>query len=193
MRLATFALALLVLSGTAAAEPADDLATVELAVPGADDAVVVYPKEWSQRVAEGAGDLPQTLRLRSQDGAPMSLQITLIPDPTKKLAEEKELARAVLGAGQKFAEGSVEKKIQLVRLESTTGKGLYANFTDARWAEAGPPPGEYRHATVGAVSVGDAVAAFTLLSNDLENANYQLALLVLGNGIHRLSPAAPAR
>jgi hypothetical protein len=196
MRVALLAFSFLMLAGSPpAAEPEEsDLGAALVEVPNVGEAVVVYPGEWEANTVQPSKDLPPTVRLRSgSDGKPVSLQITLIPDPTRKLSDEKELARAVLGAGEHFKAGSVEGKTQLVRLPSRTGKGLFASFTDARWQGQPPPAGEYRHATVGAVSLGDTVASFTLLSKDLEGPNYQLALIVLADGLQRTPPAAPER
>lgn len=195
MRVTSLALAFLLLSGLSAAdEPAGDLGTALLEVPEIGPAVVLYPAEWQKATTGGDGKLPPTIRLRSGPGEkPVSLQITLIPDPTGKLGEEKALAGATLQASEHFKEGSVEGKTQLVRLPSRYHKGLFAQFTDARWKSQAPPPGEYRHATVGVVSLGDTAAAFTLLSNDLDGRNYQLGLLTVADGLHREPPAAPQR
>jgi hypothetical protein len=156
---------------------------VTVQVPRAEMVKVTVPDGWKHSVTQTLPSLPPTLDIQ-ESSAPLSLKITLFPDPEGRLAKDDELKKLLNAATGLYVESSVEKKLDLRPLATKNGRGFYATFTDASLVEAKDvPAGQFRFVTSGMLVVGKQVAAFTLLSNGIDGKPYETAMQVITEGI----------
>ena len=106
------------------------------------------------------------------------------PIPIPRTPIEAGIARQRRKATQQYVDNSVEKRATFTSLPSGSPPGVYASFTDPKLANvAKMPPGEFRHVTSGAISLGREALLFSLLSNSRDNAEYRQALEFLVKGV----------
>ena len=124
----------------------------------------IKPETASVVFARLATNKPRPAKLAAPG---FSLQVTLIPDKEGRFEGEAALKGAVEKSLGRFVEGSVEGKLELVRLEAKAGPAFYATFTDAKLAEvASPPEGQFKKVSSGMLGLHRVVAVFTVLYND---------------------------
>jgi hypothetical protein len=158
---------------------------VELAIPGGDRISIRVPNQWTHKVIQPDPSLPPTIKIASPADS-VSLQITFMPDPDGLFSTKEGVDRAVTSANRRYVEGSVEKKIDLIQLDSKAVRGCYSTFTDAKAAAAkAPKKGEFVKVTSGVFVVQKQGAVFTLLSNDTTSADYKIALRTMTEDVSK--------
>ena len=78
----------------------------------------------------------------------------------------------------------MEGALPIQEFKGTEGRGFYFSATDRA-----PVPGEYKYLTQGIIRVGEIALAFTVLTNDGQEAVVKAALAVLQTAVHRSSGA----
>jgi hypothetical protein len=82
------------------------------------------------------------------------------------LSTSEEIKEAARKGNAQYVGGSVEKKMDLVQLESRTGEGYYCSFTDSSLVDVKPiPEGKFLKVASGIFVINRTAIAFTILSN----------------------------
>ncbi len=154
---------------------AGDQQKFEVTIPEGDKISIRVPNQWTHSVIQPEPTLPPTVTILSPTKT-VSIQITFLPDPRGFFTTKESVDRAVTNANQRYVEGSVEKKTNLIQLESKIVRGCYAAYTDAAVAAAKTPEkGEYAKVASGVFVIRKQGAVFTVLSNDTTGDDYKLA------------------
>ena len=144
----------------------EDQQRIKISVPDSDPLEVWLPKTWEAKVVQPRPQIPPTLRAASPDRNPLSLQMTFLPLKPGKLSTSDEIKEVARKGNAPYVEGSVEKKIELVALESKTGEGYYCTFTDSSLADVNPiPEGKYQKVSSGIFVIKRTLITFTILFN----------------------------
>ena len=106
----------------AADEPAK---TETVSVAEGNTLEISVPKDWKYKKLDQGKILPPTVTLESPDGKTL-LQLTLLADPNGQFANREEIEKGVKAASQQYVDGSAEKKVTLLKLDSKNGIGSYA-------------------------------------------------------------------
>ena len=162
---------------------AEDKQLCEVVIPKGDKILIRVPNQWTHTVVQPEPDLPPMVTILSPTKS-VSIQITFLPDPNGIFSTKESVDRAVTQANQQYVEGSVEKKINLIQLESKSVRGCYSIFTDAEVANAKEQKkGEFAKVTSGVFVIKKQGAVFTLLSSDSNSEEYKLALRTIAEHI----------
>ncbi len=73
----------------------------------------------------------------------------------------------------------MEKTIEVIEFEGTSGVGYYFSVSDPM-----PKPGEYKHLTQGIIPVGILMVPFSIFTNDGQQGIVTEALTVLKSATH---------
>lgn len=156
-----------------------DRGTLELQVPAA----------W-QDIVERTQGLPPVITFSARDGA--QFQVLLTPTwalaPGAKMPGREEIRAGVQRGADSAARQSVERVIEVKELKGSQGGGYYFSATDRR-----PKRNEYKYLTQGVTAVGDLRVAFTILTNDGQEAVVKDALAMLAGARHRKGAGASSR
>ncbi|HVE40165.1 MAG TPA: hypothetical protein VNM14_09775 [Planctomycetota bacterium] len=140
--------------------------SVRIQVPDSDALEVSLPKTWDAKIVQPRPQIPPTLRAVAADRAPLSLQMTFIPLKPGKLSTSEEIKEAVRKGNAQFIEGSIEKKMEMLQLESKSGEGYYCSFTDSSLVDVKPiPEGKFLKVLSGIFVINRTAIPFTILSN----------------------------
>ena len=151
-------------------------------VPGADKLSITPLAGWTHTTDRPPAGIPPTVDFTAPGGT--VIKITFMPDAKKQFATAEELDKLVTKANQQYVANSVEKRVSLVRLPTSSGPGVYSTFSDPKLVNvAKPPAGDFRYVSSGAISVGRQLLIFSLLSNSRDNDEYRQALDFLVKGI----------
>lgn len=107
---------------------------------------------WEQVAADPSPADPAVradLRVRPDNGANVSLNLTFVSLPDEALADRENLRRFHAANTQQFIAGSVEGEVRGRDFKTPHGYGVQARFTDA--ALVGKPPEKENYKTVTAV------------------------------------------
>jgi hypothetical protein len=163
--------------------PAEEPQVISVTIPKADKIAIRIPSTWKQTVTQPSPQLSPTVKIESADRS-LSLQLTFIPDPEGRFATKESVDRLVTGANQQYVAGSVEKRLTLTQLVSSTGHGCYSTFSDADLAGVPtPPPGQFGNVLSGVFVIQKQAASFTLLSNTTTSPEYRQAIQIISEGI----------
>jgi hypothetical protein len=138
------------------------------------------PDGWNAEL-QHPNRLPVTLSLKPGQGAMFEVLITAVwqVSPTAGLTDELTLRSEVAAAAKNAEPESVEGSLPLKELTGTEGRGFYFFATDRA-----PKPGEYKYMTQGILRTGMIGLAFTVLTNDGQEAVRSAALKVLQSAAH---------
>ena len=151
-------------------------ATSHIALPGGDDLWLDIPAAWNQKFEAPDSKTPPSVRLMQRQGATFNVLITplsgtpmggAIADPNKLRAIVTTISRDALAQ-------SVEMTIPVHELTGTDVHGFYFSATDRA-----PKPEEWKYLTQGMVNIDGAPFAFTILTNDGQEAIGKAALEVI--------------
>jgi hypothetical protein len=172
-------------SGANAAEPAAPKTTT-VTVPNGNTLDVATPEGWSLATVQPDPTLPPTVRLTAPNHE-TNLQITFLSDKTGTFNTKEKLEKTVEKTAQQYVDGSVEKKIKLQSFDVVGGSCVFAEFTDSDLAGKPTKPGQFKVAGTGVMTLGQTVAAFTLLGDSFDDKSYLAAknLLKTGVAIHK--------
>lgn len=138
------------------------------------------PDNWVDNVNQPPERLPPTLSFKQKSGAAFEVLITPIwpADPAKRLTPEG-IEQIVRGSAKKAESQAVERKLEVKPLKGTSGSGHYFFATDKV-----PAPGEYKYMTQGALTVGELLVTFTILTNPGQTDTVKQALELLTTAQH---------
>jgi len=151
-------------------------------LPNLDTLELTLPPAWVDNVDVPPGGAPLTVQLTPADGAPFAVHLTpQAQDPTAaRIMDSAALYEAVRTSAERIRPQAVEETIEIERLRGTRGAGYFFSVTDR-----GPPPGEFRHMTQGALQAGELIVWFTILTNDGQEVEVDRALSMLQSLVHR--------
>jgi hypothetical protein len=145
---------------------------------------LLLPDGWVAKVRQPPNRLPPTIMMRPlADGAGEIIVTAVWPvGSATKIPDETTLRSEVGDAAKNAASQSVERVLPIQEIKGVDGRGFYFAATDRA-----PKPGEYKYLTQGIIRVGKIALAFTILTNDGQEAVVQAALKVLRTAVHRSS------
>jgi hypothetical protein len=144
----------------------DNKQSIRIEVPGSEVYEVELPKKWEAKVIQTRPQIPPTLRVYAPDHSTLSLQMTFIPIKPGKILASDDLKDLVRRGNAQYVDGSVERKLELVSLDSKTGEGYYCSFTDASLVDVKPvPEGKYLKVSSGVFVINRTMVTFTVLFN----------------------------
>jgi len=147
---------------------------------------LVVPYDWVDKVKRPPNRLPPTILLKPGVAGSGEVLITAVwpVPPMTKLPDEAGIRSEVATLAKQIAAHSVEGVLPLQELKGVEGRGFYFSATDRA-----PGPGEYKYLTQGIVRVGEISLAFTVLTNDGQEAVVKAALEMLRTAAHRSGSA----
>jgi hypothetical protein len=147
---------------------------------------LTVPDSWVDKMNRPTNRLPPTILLRPGAAGSGEVLITAVwPIPSvTNISDEATIRSEVAEAAKKAASQSVEGALPLQELKGTEGRGFYFSATDRA-----PAPGEYKYLTQGIVRVGEIALAFTVLTDDGQEAVVKAALAMLQSAVHRSGAA----
>jgi hypothetical protein len=153
-------------------------------LPDHGSLTLLVPEGWASEVKQPPNRLPPTIGLKPRSGTPFEVRVTAgwSMGPTSKMPDEAKIRSEVAAAARAAASQSVEGVLPVQEIKGTHGEGLYFAATDRA-----PNPGEYKYLTQGIIRVGDISLAFTVLTNDGQDAIVRSALEMLRTAGHRAS------
>lgn len=173
-----FVVVLLTFSGLVSAEDAV-FRTYQLAEHG--EFRLKVPASWKDSVSQRVRGAPPTITFRAQNGSP-SFQVIVTPvwpmRPDIKAPTMEELRRNVQEASDEAISQAVEATLVVKELKGVSN-GYYFTATDRA-----PKPGEYKLMNQGMVGAQDLRVAFTILTNDGEDAIVKAALAMMTTAEH---------
>jgi hypothetical protein len=171
----------IVIAGSAIAS-AGSLHMFELPDHGA--LALVLPDGWAAKVRQAPNRLPPTIMMRPVADAAGELIVTAVwpIGSATKVPDEATLRSEVEELAKNAASQSVERVLAVQEIKGVDGRGFYFAATDRA-----PKPGEYKYLTQGIIRVGEIALAFTVLTNDGQEAVVQSALKVLRTAADRPS------
>ena len=171
----------------AAAEKADQgekEKPVQIQVATGEVIDVTPAKGWTHEIVQPFPNLPKALHVRSPERDTV-LQISFVPveKVQQDISSQEKVEALVKQLGSRYAEGSVEKKIEVKDLKSLGGAGAIVQFTDADLVGKPAKAGQYKVVATGVVVLGKSVAMFTLLSDSFEHPMYKAGVETLVKGV----------
>ena len=151
-------------------------AVQRFALPSHGALELSFPSSWHSQLRQPAGSLPPTITLTPTAGAPFQVLITPVRaiSPRDPLPNDAAIHDEVVAAAKSAAPESVEGTLPLQDLRGPRNRGYYFFATDRA-----PKPGEFKYMTQGIVQLGGINLAFTVLTNDGQDAIVKAALDVL--------------
>ena len=134
---------------------------------GADRELVVrVPRAWQESVGLGRRDAntPVTISYRPKSGARFEVLLTPVLARGTKASFE-ELRPGVASMAEAAGRQAAEQIVVLNELLGPEARGYYFKATDRN-----PKPGEYKYVAQGLLAVGEVRVAFTILTNDGQQA-----------------------
>lgn len=140
------------------------------------------PASWRDYVAQPPGGLPPTITLSPKMGAKFQILVTPVwpARADVKSPTPDKLRASVRRAADIAVQQSVEKSIEVKELKGSANTGYYFAATDRA-----PQPGEFKYINQGVIAVNDLGVAFTILTNDGQDAIVKEALSLLSSAERR--------
>ena len=140
---------------------------------------VDIPSSWKDELQQPPRRLPPTIVLSPAAGKTFRILMTPIWGAKREVLEDQAIKELVQKSAERVKPQSVEKTLQLVGLQGTSGRGYYFFSTDKA-----PKPDEYKYMTQGVLVVADLMVTFTILTNDNHEAVAKEALTILKEARH---------
>ena len=155
-------------------------------LPGHGALALLMPEGWAAKVRQPPNRLPPTIIMRPLADAAGELIVTVVwpVGSAVRIPDEVQLHSEVGEAAKHAALQSVERILPIREITGADGRGFYFAATDRA-----PKPGEYKYLKQGILRVGAIALAFTVLTNEGEDAVVRSALEVLRTAAHRPSTA----
>ncbi len=134
---------------------------------------LAVPDGWSAQFRPAPDRQPPTIILEPGTGTKFEVLITPVwpIGPTSGRIDEATLQSDVAAAAKSAESQSVEQSLPLIPISGRSGRGYYFFATDRA-----PKPGEFKYLTQGMIRTGDIALAFTILTNDGQQAAAKQAL-----------------
>src|SRR4051812_31429106 len=133
---------------------------------------------WNEELKPAPNGGPRTLWFTPKSGPSFNIMIT--PGIPRNSMDDAKVREAVAGLARQLQDQSVEKELTVLELKGANGHGYYVKATDKA-----PAPGEWKNLIQGIMRVGDATAAFTILTNDGQEAVAKSALEMVRQAAYR--------
>jgi len=143
---------------------------------------LLVPEGWVGEMNQPGSQLPPTITLGPRSGAKFVITITVAwPTASAHKMQDEDMIRSEVAAAAKSVEPqSVQGVLPLQEIKGVDGRGFYFTATDRA-----PKPSEAKYLTQGIIRVGDISLAFTVLTNDGQEAVVRGALEMLRTAVHR--------
>jgi hypothetical protein len=164
------ALALLAVSWPLAALAAS---SSHLALPGGDELWLKIPAAWNEKFDSPQKNIPAGVWLTPRQGAPFNVLITPLAgtEVGAAMSDDLKLHAIVASIARNTLSQSVEMTIPVHDLTGPDVHGYYIFATDRA-----PAPGEWKYLWQGMINIDAAPFAFTILTNDGQEAIAKAAL-----------------
>jgi hypothetical protein len=145
----------------------------QIALPSGDELWLAIPATWNQKFEAPDNKTPPSVWLTQRQGPTFNVFITpLTSTPAgSALADPNKLRAIVTSISRDALAQSVEMSMPLHELTSPDVHGFYFSATDRA-----PKPNEWKYLTQGMVIINGAPFAFTILTNDGQEAIAKAAL-----------------
>jgi hypothetical protein len=178
----TLVLSFLLLGGwLPSAESAPPMVT-PLSITDGTDLNITTPDSWKVTKIQPDAAIPPTLKI-SSPAQEVVLQVTFLPDKLAKFDSQEKVDKVVQGSSAHYVGGSVEKATTVQKMTVANGIGSLAEFTDADLVGKTTKPGQFKVVATGLITIGKTAAAFTLLGDSFDQAEYIEAKKILTDGI----------
>jgi hypothetical protein len=156
--------------------------TRQFSIPGHGGLVLQVPEAWKYEILQPPDNLPPTITFSPSSGAPFKMMVTAGGGaiPGEQSLDTSTLRKQVESAAKSAGSQSIEKLIKMQELTGPAINGFYFSATDKA-----PKTGEYRCMTQGIARLGDIVLAFTILTNDGQDAIVKAGLEMLRGAVPR--------
>jgi hypothetical protein len=158
-------------------------ASTHVALPGGDELWLTIPAAWNEKFASPKQNMPPSIWLTPRQGASFNILITPLSGTAvgAAMSDDNKLRAIVTSAARNALAKSVEMTIPVHDLTGSSAHGFYIFATDRA-----PVPGEWKYLTQGMINIDGAPFAFTILTNDGQEAVAKAALeLIRGASCHR--------
>jgi hypothetical protein len=164
------ALALLAVSWPLAAL---ETASSHLALPGGDELWLKIPAAWNEKFGSPQKDMPASVWLTPRQGASFNVFITPLAGTElgTAMSDDLKLHAIVASIAKNTLSQSVEMTIPVHDLTGPDVHGYYIFATDRA-----PRPGEWKYLWQGMINIDNAPFAFSILTNDGQEAIAKAAL-----------------
>jgi hypothetical protein len=140
---------------------------------------IEIPSSWKDELRQPSKQLPPTIVLGPAGGNAFQILMTPIGGTKKEGLKDDTIRGIVQRSLDQVKPQAVERTLDLVEFEGTSGKGYYFFATDKA-----PKPGEHKYLTQGVIVVGELMVTFTILTNNNLDGTSKEALSVLRNARH---------
>jgi hypothetical protein len=157
------------------------------ALPDNSKLELSIPAGWKHEVKAaqgskaGQGSAPSTVALTPSEGAPFEVHVTPVARQQHGASADTAIRMrdSVQQGADKVKPIAREHYLPVEQLTGAPGPGYYFSATDRE-----PKPGEFKYLTQGMLLVGDAVVAFSILTNDAQEKVRDQALAMLQSASH---------
>jgi hypothetical protein len=155
-------------------------ATVDLGSHGS--LAIDVPSGWTLSTEKQESGVSLTLTPPGDLNARCIVGVAFV-DPAQSITRDK-LQEQVLNLGDQFVDASVERKKVLRELNPKGSFGYYCVFTDASMVGRPAKKDEFRVLAVGAVRLGDSIAAaVSIAADDEKGADFQAMLAAVTSAL----------
>jgi hypothetical protein len=159
-----------------------NLDPIYVQIPGVGNGVLFSYKWWNAKVIQPSNDLPPIVKMTSKAGEePISFTLSFIPNKSGKKISLEETADTVSKIGSRYVAGSIEKEVNLKKLDTTIGPAIFASFNEQKYQNVKVPEGEYSSITVGQASHSKIVVGFTVLTHGTTSKALTEAFNIIGS------------
>jgi hypothetical protein len=155
-------------------------ATRRFPIPGHGTLLLQVPQVWKAGLLQPPDNLPPTIAFTSSSGALFKVLVTAgwVKTPGARPPDADTLEKQVELAAKSAEPQAVEKLLTVKELTGPAIHGFYFSATDKA-----PKAGEYKYLTQGIAGVEDVLLAFTILTNDGQEAVVKAALGMLRGAV----------
>jgi hypothetical protein len=153
-------------------------ASSHIALPGGDELWLTIPAAWNEKFDSPQTNMPPGVWMTPRQGPSFNVLITpLAGTPVAAaMTDENKLRSIVASVAKNALSQSVEMTIPVQNLTGPHVHGFYIFATDRA-----PKPGEWKYLTQGMINIDGAPFAFTILTNDSQEAVVKAAMELIRN------------
>jgi hypothetical protein len=151
-------------------------AFTHVALPGGAELWLAIPAGWSEKFEAPKDNMPPSIWLTPRQGPSFNVLVTPLSGTAvgAAMSDDNRMRAIVTSAARNALAKSVEMTIPVHDLTGSGAHGFYIFATDRA-----PAPGEWKYLTQGMVNIDGAPFAFTILTNDGQEAVAKAALELL--------------
>ena len=149
-----------------------------VALSGGDELWLTIPATWNEKFEAPEKNMPPSVWMTARQGATFNVIMTpLSGTPVgAAMSDENRLRAIVASAARSALEKSVEMTIPVQNLTGPHVHGFYLVATDRA-----PKPNEWKYLTQGMINIDGEPFAFTILTNDGQEAIAKAAMELIRN------------